>query len=356
MGVDLDNLQNAFGNDYYFRMMNLAFVRSGVHRVAVGVLAGTLAACGSSKPSPSASDSSRRLSVVVTTSQLKDFATVIGGPNVTVYSLLKPNVDAHDFEPSPADIDAIAQADVVVKNGVGLESWFDDVLKSADPKGVVVDASAGVATRKGGAHDEHGDEHAKEGGDEHAEEGGDEHGEEGSQDPHIWFDPRNVKVMVRNISEAFAAADDAHASGYAERERAYAKELDILDTEIAAKISALDNKKLITNHDAFGYYVDRYGLEFVGSVIPSFDTSAEISASALAQLVSDVKSQEVKAIFAETSLPAKAAAALAEEAGVQVVAGDDALYGDALGPEGSAGANYLAMMRHNTDTIVANLT
>ena len=134
-----------------------------------------------------------------------------------------------------------------------------------------------------------------------------------------------------------------------------ADELDALDAELAATFASLTNKKLVTNHDAFGYLVDRYGLDFVGSIIPSFDTSAELSGADLQDLVAKIKAAGVKAVFSESSLPAKTAKTIADEAGVQVVAGEGALYGDGLGPSGSDGGTYLTMMRHNATTIATNL-
>jgi ABC-type Zn uptake system ZnuABC Zn-binding protein ZnuA len=118
----------------------------------------------------------------------------------------------------------------------------------------------------------------------------------------------------------------------------------------------LANKKLVTNHDAFGYYIDRYGLQFVGSIIPSFDTSAELSGRDIRDLVAKIKATKVKAVFSETSLPPKTAETIGREAGVKVVEGEDALYGDSLGPAGSDGDTYLKMIRHNTRTIVSNLS
>jgi zinc/manganese transport system substrate-binding protein/manganese/iron transport system substrate-binding protein len=261
--------------------------------------------------------------VVTTTTQLADFAHVIGGGHVTVYGVLKANVDPHDYEATPADIEAIGTAGVILKNGIGLEKWFEPAIKSAAPKGRIVDASAGADIHK--------------------------------DDPHVWHDPRNAKVMVRNLTDAFAAADAANAAAYRSAEAAYDKELDALDAENAAKINALADKKLVTNHDAFGYYVARYGLDLVGEVIPSFDTQAELSASEVSALVAKIKAEHVKAVFSESSLPPKTAAAIAREAGVKVVQGDDALYGDTLGPAGSDGDTYLKMERHNTRVIVANL-
>ena len=269
--------------------------------------------------------------VVTTTTQLTDFVTEIGGTDVRVVGLLKANVDPHDFEPSPADLDDLAKAAVIVKNGVGLEKWFDATIKSAEPKGTVVDASTGVKLRAGDA-------------------------EEPEGDPHIWHNPQNAKIMVRNIADALAIADPAHADAFTKNLADYSAKLDALDAEIALKIDTLTNKKLVTNHDAFGYYVDRYGLEFVGSIIPSFDTSAELSATDIQDLVAKIKAQGVKAVFSESSLPPKTADAIGKEAGVKVVEGEDALYGDTLGPAGSPGGTYLDMMRHNTDTIVSGLS
>jgi zinc/manganese transport system substrate-binding protein len=305
-----------------------------------------LSACGSSGSSGSGAESSvetsssdvtveagvsKKVVVVTTTTQLTDFVTEIGGDNVEVIGLVKANTDPHDFEATPADLDSIASAAVIVKNGVGLEKWFDATVKSAEPKGTVVDASVGVKLREGDEEDPEGD-------------------------PHIWQNPQNAKIMVKNIADGLTAADPANAATYAKNLASYSAKIDQLDVDIAKKIDGLKNKKLVTNHDAFGYYIDRFKLEFVGSIIPSFDTATELSATELQALVSKIKAEGVKAIFSESSLPPKTAQAIGEEAGVKVVEGEDALYGDTLGAPGSPGATYIEMMRHNTDTIVANLS
>jgi zinc/manganese transport system substrate-binding protein len=295
--------------------------------------------------------SADRLTVVATTTQLADFARNVGGDRVEVTSLLKPNVDAHDFEPSPADIDALARADVLLINGVGLEEWIDGAVEASGFRGQRVDTSTGIKLLAGG------DEHTEEEG--HAEEepaAKEEHaGEEGGNNPHIWQSPVNAKVMVTNIQRAFATADAEGAATYQANHDRYVAQLDQLDAEVAAQIGALANKKLVTNHDAFAYYVDRYGLEFVGSIIPSFDTSAELSAREVNDLVAKIKETGVKAVFSETSLPPETAQTVASEAGVKVVTGEGALYGDSLGPEGSDGATYIDSIRHNTRTLVDNL-
>lgn len=270
----------------------------------------------------------RVLKVVATTTQVADFATNVGGDRVQVTSLLKPNLDAHDYEPSPADVETIARADLVLENGAGLESWLRDTIVSSGFGGPLVDTSQGVRLRQVG----------------------------GEVDPHIWQNPRNAQLMAANIEHALTAADSADAGVFRANLAAYTKQLQALDAEVARQIDSLANKKLVTNHDAFGYYLDRYGLELVGSVIPSFDTSAELSGRDIRDLVAKIKATKVKAVFSETSLPPRTAETIAGEAGVKVVEGEDALYGDSLGPPGSDGDTYLKMIRHNTATIVGNLS
>jgi ABC-type Zn uptake system ZnuABC Zn-binding protein ZnuA len=300
--------------------------------VLTAVLAVVLAAgCSSEQPGGSADGSTakgRMLNVVATTTQVADFAANVGGDRVRVTSLLKPGIDAHDFDPSPADIDAIAQADLVLQNGVGLEEWLDDTIASSGYRGPVVDTSQGVRLRQ----------------------------VDGEADPHIWQNPRNAQVMAANIERALAAAEPADAGTFQANLDSYTRQLQALDAEVQRQIDSLANKKLVTNHDAFGYYIDRYGLEFVGSIIPSFDSSAELSGRDIRELVAKIKATGVKAVFSETSLPPKAADTIGREAGVKVVTGDDALYSDALGPPGSDGDTYLKMLRHNTTTIVASLS
>ena len=288
--------------------------------VLLVAMAAVVAACGGDDASGRSNDA---VQVVTTTTVLADMARNVGGADVEVRSVLKANVDAHDFEPTPADIDAIARADIIVKNGLGLEHWFDETIASASPRGRIVDASTGVAV--------HGD------------------------DPHIWQDPQKAVIMATNVATALEAAAPEAAPAFDQNLARYRAELRQLDAEVAAQIGTLTNRKLVTNHDAFGYYADRYGLEVVGAVIPSFDSQAELSPGDINDLVAKIKAEGVKAVFAERSLPPKTAAAIAREAGVRVVEGDDALYGDSLGPAGSDGDTYLKMIEHNTRVIVENL-
>jgi ABC-type Zn uptake system ZnuABC Zn-binding protein ZnuA len=295
-----------------------------------------IAGCSNANAGSGNAGGGKRLRVVATTTQVADFTRVIAGDAVEVKGILQPNVDAHDFEPSPADLDAIARADVLVKNGVGLEKWLDDTIKSAGFDGTVVDTSQGVQLRHGGP------------------EGG-EPADPNTKDPHIWFDPRNAKIMCANIEHALAAADPSAASSFEANLRAYDARLDALDSDIARRLEGLTNKRVVTNHDAFGYYIDRYGLQLVGSIIPSFDSTAELSARAVSDIVARIRATGVLAVFSEASIPAKTAEVIAQEAHVKVVGGENALYGDSLGPAGSDGATYLTMMEHNTRTIVSAL-
>jgi ABC-type Zn uptake system ZnuABC Zn-binding protein ZnuA len=297
--------------------------------LAVGLLAVLAAGCADGRPAgPGGTAGGRALQVVATTTQVADFARVVGGDRVRVTSLIKPNVDAHDYEPSPADLDAVARADVVLRNGVGLEDWLDDTIESSGFSGPVVDTSQGVALRQG----------------------------EGGPDPHIWQNPRNAQRMAANVERALAQAAPDAATRFRANLAAYDRELRDLDAEVARQVDSLANKKLVTNHDAFGYYVDRYGLELVGSVIPSFDTSAELAGRDVRDLVAKIRATKVKTVFTEQSLPPKTAETIAAEAGVKVVAGEGALYGDSLGPAGSEGDTYVKSIRHNTATIVSNLS
>ena len=298
--------------------------------ILTAVLGAVLAGgCAREQPAGSVDGTKGRiLRVVATTTQVADFATNVGGDRIRVTNLLKPGIDPHDYEPSPADIEAIAHADLVLENGAGLEAWLHDTITNSGFDGPVVDTSQGVRLRRLG----------------------------GATDPHIWQNPRNAEVMVANIDRALAAADPADANVLRANKAAYTKQLQALDADVQHQIDSLANKKLVTNHDAFGYYVDRYGLQFVGSVIPSFDTSAELSGRDIRDLVAKIKAAKVKAVFSETTLPPRAAETIGREAGVKVVEGQNALYGDTLGPAGSDGDTYLKMVRHNTRIIVGNLS
>ena len=299
---------------------------------AATLIAGGCSSGSGSSGSTAAAAADSKIAVAATTPEVADFARVIGGTDVDVTQIIKAGVDPHDFEPTPADIQAIGKAKIVVKNGVGLEAWLDQTITSAGFSGTVVDTSTGVPLRKG----DPGDEEMAQG------------------DPHIWHSPLNAKIMVTNIEKGLAAVDPGHAADYAKNLTAYSARLDKLDADNRAAFAKLPagDRKLVTNHDAFGYWVDRYHLQFVGSVIPSTDTSAELSGKQLNDLIAKIKQTGTKAIFTESSLPPKTAGAIAKQAGVKVIGGDNALFGDSIGPPGTPEGTYLGAEEHNTKVVV----
>ncbi|MEX5632033.1 metal ABC transporter substrate-binding protein [Parafrankia sp. FMc2] len=311
--------------------------------VTVAALAAVLAGCGGSDAGEGAGGDGAAPRVVATTTYAADFARAVGGDGVQVTQILRPGVDPHDYEPSPADLEALAEADLLIENGVGLESWLDDAISASGFDGTEIVMADRVTIR-----------HREDGGAEHDES--DEHGDE-EGDPHIWHDPRNAKIMATNIQIGLATVDPESAAEYQANLESYSAELDELDRYTEQQINTIpsDRRKLVTNHDSFGYYVERYDLEFVGSIIPSFDTAAELSGRAIDDIVEKIRSSGTVAVFSESSLPPRTAQTIGSEAGVRVVAGEEALYADTLGPAGSAGATYLTAERHNTDTIVGAL-
>lgn len=308
--------------------------------VAGAALAG-LVGCGSASDDTAGGTSGPL--VVATTTQLADFARTIGGDTIQVHGLIRPNVDAHDVDPSPADLDALARADAIVANGVGLEPWLDDAVAASGATVPVTDTSEGVTLL---------------GIDDATGPASGDHGDSDGANPHVWLDPRNARVMAATVTDAIVAAlgDDAAAVAEVEaRARAYDDDLVALDAEIEALLADLPDRQLVTDHDAFTYFAARYDLAVVGTIIPSFDSAAEVSAGDLDDLAATIRRTGTRAVFSEQSLPPDAAEALGRKVDVRVVAGADGLYGDSLGPAGSPGETYLGMMRHNADSISRNL-
>lgn len=268
----------------------------------------------------------QKVTVVATTTQIADFARVVGGERVNVIDLIKPGVDPHEFEPTPQDAQRVAQANLIAVNGVGLEAFLDKLLRQAGGDKPVAVLSRGVKIRKGSGDDKDGD-------------------------PHIWYNPLNAKIMVTNLADALAKVDPAGASVYRANAEAYNKQLDELDRSIQEQINSIpkDRRKIVTNHDAFGYYIDRYGLKFVGSVIPSLETHAQPSAQETANLIRKIRNEKVPAIFTESAVNPRLEEQIARDAGVKVVA---TLCADSLSDANGPCPTYLAMMQHDTKTIV----
>ncbi|RNE66920.1 zinc ABC transporter substrate-binding protein [Cryobacterium tepidiphilum] len=288
---------------------------------------------------PSASAGEDDLQVVATTTQVADFTRHVVGDaaGVQVRQLIQPNQSAHSYDPSAADLTALARADVLVENGVGLEEWLDDSVTASGFSGRTIHSSTGIKVM-------------------HADETGDpEHGEEHGN-PHVWTDVANAVVMVENIAAGLAAADPGKADVFHANAARYEADLRALDEWIRADVAQVprDERLLVSNHDALGYFTAAYGITYVGSVIPSFDDNAEPSAAEIDRLVAAIKKTGANAVFSEASVNPKAAKTISEEAHVAVYSGADALYVDSLGPAGSAGATYIAAQVHNVRRITTS--
>jgi zinc/manganese transport system substrate-binding protein len=282
------------------------------------------------------SSSSDRLRVVATTTQIGDFVANVGGDRISLTVLLKPNQDAHDFEPEPSQLRALAQAALVLRNGLGLDGFVDKAVEGSRAK--VVTMTDGIEPLAGLEN-----------------EGEEEHGsEDHERDPHVWLSVNNARAMVENVRDALSEANPDNAGDYRRNADAYIQRLEALDAGIRAQVSQVPPacRKLVTNHDVLGYFAAAYGFEVVGSVIPSVTTDAQASAANVANIVRKIRAERVLAIFAESSSNTALINQVGREAGVKVVTD---LYGDSLGPSGSDGGTYISMMETNTRKIVEAL-
>jgi ABC-type Zn uptake system ZnuABC Zn-binding protein ZnuA len=287
------------------------------------------------------------LQVVASFSILGDLVKNVGGEAVEVTTLIGPGVDAHTYDPAPADLVVLTKADVVFENGLGFEPWLDRFFASAQPAGARVVVTEGITPREAGADDEHAGEAQLD------EAGADEHGQ---FDPHVWHDVANVVVMVGTIRDALVAADPARAQLYEANAAAYIAELEALDASIREQVGTLpeERRKLITSHDTFGYFADAYGFDVLGTALGSVSTEAgDPSARDIATLITQIEEAGVPAIFAENVANPDLMESIAAEAGVTLA---PPLYTDALGLPGSPGDTYVGMMQSNVTTIVDALS
>lgn len=306
--------------------------------IAGALLVAACAPAGATTP-PQASGGPLR--VVATFSVLGDLVKNVGGDAIALTVLVGPDSDAHTYEPSPTDSAALAEAQVIIENGVEFESWLDDLVTASGSKAARVVAASGVALRAGDAHEE-----AATGEAGHADD---------SFDPHIWHAVKNAMQMVRNIESGLSAVDPANAATYRGNAEAYLETLADLDAYIVAQAATVpaDRRRIVTNHDALGYFCDAYGFTLVGDVLGTLSTeAAEPSAQQLAQLADRVRAEGVGVIFTENVVSTDVAEALSRETGVKI---GGALYTDALSAAGGPADTYTAMIRANIDTIVAAL-
>lgn len=287
-------------------------------------------------------DEPGRVRVVATTTQIGALTHEIAGDLIRLDILLASGADAHDFEPSPQDAVLLQNADLVFMNGIGLDEWLSDIIEGADTAEHVVVVTDGIEVYLGDEHSEDEEDHDD---DDHEHDEG---------DPHVWHDPANVKVMVRNIVAALMRVDPDNADTYRANGEAYELRLDEVDAEIRALIDEIpeENRKMVTNHDAFGYFLRAYGLEFVGAVIPSTGSGSQPSAQDLAELSDLIEAEGVKAIFAEAEVDPSVAKQLAADTGVAIVEG---LYADSLGEPGSGAETVDGMLLANARKIAEAL-
>lgn len=276
--------------------------------------------------------------VIASFSILADIVSRIGGEQVSVATLVPAMGDAHVFQPSPSDARALAQADLLVANGLNFEPWLDRLVAASGFKGQRIVASQGITPRQMGAHD-HDHDHGP----------GEKHSHAKVADPHVWHDLTRMQTYIANIADGLATADPAHAAQYRQRGAAYAAELKSLEAWAMTEFASLPraHRKAITQHDAFGYLADRYDIEFLAP--QGVTTESEASAEAVARLIRQIKRQRVQALFFENIVNPRLIEQIAKEAKVKA---GGRLYSDALSPPGGEADSYLAMYRLNITRLV----
>ncbi|MBB5392033.1 MULTISPECIES: metal ABC transporter solute-binding protein, Zn/Mn family [unclassified Herbaspirillum] len=276
-----------------------------------------------------------RIPVVASFSILGDIVANVGGDRIAVTTLVGPDEDAHVFQPAPDDIKAVSRARLVVVNGLGFEGWIERLAQSANYRGAIVTASAGISARERAGDDDH---------DEHGHHDHDAHSHHGKDDPHAWQDPQNVIVYTRNIAAALARLDPAGADIYRKNGEAYVGKLQELDRWAIQQFAQIPDAKrrVITSHDAFEYFGAHYKVRFLAA--QGVSTDSEPSAKEVAALIRQIRTQKIKALFFENMSNPKLLQQIAREAGVTP---GGKLYADALSRPGGPAPDYLALMRYN---------
>jgi zinc/manganese transport system substrate-binding protein len=273
-------------------------------------------AIASSGPSIAA----EKLKAVASFSILADLVKQVGGDHIEVTAIVGPDGDAHVFQPSPLDAKAVADARLVVINGLGLEGWMARLIQSSGTKAPVVVASKGVRPLQG------------------------EGEEKGKVDPHAWQSIANAKIYVANIRDGLVAADPADKTDFEVNAKTYLAKLDQLETEVKAAIASIPpkNRKIITTHDAFGYFARAYGMTFIAP--QGVSTETEPSARDVAKIIRQIKAQHIPAVFLENISDDRLMQQIARETGARI---GDKLYSDALSKPGAGAATYVDMMHNN---------
>jgi zinc/manganese transport system substrate-binding protein len=276
-----------------------------------------------------------KLPVVASFSILGDITRAIGGDRIVLTILVQPGSDAHVYAPTPADAKAVAEARLVVTNGLKFESWMKRLMQASASKAVLVESARGVKGRVEkdahghGAKDKHGHDH-------------------GGLDPHAWQSVANVKLYVANIRDALVDADLAGKATYEANASRYLAELDALEGEIRATVAKIpvDRRKVITSHDAFGYFQQAYGIQFISP--RGVSTEAEASAKDVARIIQQIKREKITAVFLENVSDQRLIQQIAKESGASI---GGTLFSDALSKADGPAPTYIRMMRHNISMI-----
>ena len=314
----------------------------------LGLSALAVAGCGSDDGDEA---SSSKITVAATTTQVGDLVREVGGDAVTVKQILTPNSEAHDYEPRPNDVGAVAASKIVFASGLGLDAWSTKLVKESGSEAEVVDLSSGLpvshATGEGEAHADE-----KE-GEAHADEK-EAHGH-GETDPHWWHDLTNLEAATTEVETALIAADPAAKDQITANADAYRAKIKKVDEQIRACLNKVpaNERLIVTDHDAFVYFTERYGVTSVGAVFPSTSTQGQASAGEVAALEKLIREKKVKAIFPESSLNPALAERIASDTGAS---SDYTLYGDTLGAADSPEGTVLGAEAANAKAMVAGMT
>ncbi|MCO5090063.1 metal ABC transporter substrate-binding protein [Bosea sp. (in: a-proteobacteria)] len=302
--------------------------------LVVGLVLGLAAIAGPAGGVSAQENAQAKLPVVASFSILADFVRQVGGDRVGVTSLVGPDGDAHVYSPTPADAKALSAAKLVFINGLHLEGWLPRLVKSSGTKAALVTATKGIEPIEAAEQ-----EHAGKGGHGHAH---------GHDDPHAWQSIANAKVYVANIRDALAAADPAGKAVYDANAAAYLARLDATEAEVKAAVARIpaQRRKAITTHDAFGYFVKAYGIEFLAP--QGVSTEAEASARDVARIIRQIKAQKVPAVFLENITNPRLIEQIARESGARI---GGELYSDALSAASGPAGTYIDMMKHNISEI-----
>lgn len=300
------------------------------------VLLGALAAGLILSQAPLAAIAQEKLPVVASFSILGDFVKEVGGERVAVTTLVGANGDAHVYSPTPADAKAMAGAKLIVINGLKFEGWMTRLIKSSGAKATIATATTGITPLE--AEDDH--DHDKKG---HA------HGHDhGGVDPHAWQNVANAKIYVANIRDALTKADPAGQASYEVNATRYLAQLDAVEAEVKAAVARIpaDRRKAITSHDAFGYFVKAYGIEFIAP--QGVSTEAEASAKDVGRIIRQIKAEKIPAVFLENVTNPRLVERIAKESGAKI---GGRIFSDALSDADGPAGTYIAMMKHNISQI-----